>query len=222
MCIRDSWPLNIDASLALGARLMVERIDLAASAGEPLHSFLDPLFESNRPWSEPGMLVLWIGMASRDGDLRRLACDLLIEGVRDGRAQPVEMADILRHLSAGGWLKINRLTESLAEVARVSPLHQWTVASVIESALDVFVSQAGKASLALGLLHELLVGLQCGPAAETAQRLAGITGGKAGLAARAILALTERPSLRTSSDVLLPVWEARLVRLEGWTLTKRV
>lgn len=216
------WPLNIDASLALGARLMVERIDLAASAGEPLHSFLDPLFESNRPWSEPGMLVLWIGMASRDGDLRRLACDLLIEGVRDGRAHPVELADILRHLSAGGWLKINRLTESLAEVARVSPLHQWTVASVIESALDVFVSQAGKASLALGLLHELLVGLQCGPAAETAQRLAGITGGKAGLAARAILALTERPSLRTSSDVLLPVWEARLVRLEGWTLTKRV
>ncbi|HND81687.1 MAG TPA: DUF6493 family protein, partial [Azospira sp.] len=112
------WPLNVDASLATGARLMVERIDLTASAGEPLHSFLMPLFASNRPWSELGRLALTIALASRDGDLRRLATDLLSEGIADSRADPGELAGMLRRLAAGGWLKANRLSETLREVAR--------------------------------------------------------------------------------------------------------
>ncbi len=74
------WPLKIDAALARGAGLMVERLDLGASASEPLHPFLEPLFEVNRPWSELARLTLWLALASRDGDLRRLATDLLIEG----------------------------------------------------------------------------------------------------------------------------------------------
>ena len=215
------WPLNVDASLALGARLMVERIDLTASAGEPLHAFLTPLFESNRPWSEMGKLALSIALASRDGDLRRLATDLLIEGIADGRADPGELAGVLRRLAAGGWLKANRLSETLGEVARVSPLHQWAVAGIIEGALDVFLAQTGKANVALELLHELLVDLNCGPTAETAQGLSAITSGKAGIAARAIAGLAERPSLRTSPKALCHVWEARLARLDAWALAER-
>jgi hypothetical protein len=214
------WPLNVDASLALGARLMVERIDLTASTGEPLHAFLTPLFESNRPWSEMGKLALSIALASRDGDLRRLAMDLLIEGIADGRADPGELAGVLRRLAAGGWLKTNRLSETLGEVGRVSPLHQWAVAGIIEGALEVFLAQTGKANVALELLHELLVALNCGPSAATAQRLSAITSGKAGIAAKAIAGLAERPSLRTSPEALRHVWEARLARLDGWALSE--
>jgi hypothetical protein len=138
---RILWPLNSEAFLAQGAQRMVERLDLAATAGEPLHAYLEPLFESERPWSELGMLVLWLGMASRDGDLRGLATDLLIAGIEDGRAHPGELASVLSKLAAGGWLKGNRLVQTLAEVARVSPLHAWAVASVIEAALEVFLGR---------------------------------------------------------------------------------
>ena len=215
------WPLNVDASLATGARLMVERIDLTASAGEPLHSFLMPLFASNRPWSELGRLALTIALASRDGDLRRLATDLLSEGIADSRADPGELADVLRRLAAGGWLKANRLSETLREVARLSPLHQWVVAAIVEGALDIFLAQTGKASVALELLHELLVELRCGPSPATLQQLAAISGGKAGNVARAITALAEQPPLHASPEALSPVWEARLARLAAWAPAAR-
>jgi hypothetical protein len=210
------WPLNVDASLALGARLMVERIDLTASTGEPLHPFLTPLFASNRPWSELGMLALLIALASRDGDLRRLATDLLIEGIADGRAHSGELAGVLRRLAAGGWLKANRLSETLGEVARVSRLHQWAVAGIIEGALDVFLAQTAKANVALELLHELLVDMNGGPSAETAQRLSAITSGKAGIAAGAIRARADRPALQCSAEALRAAWQVRLSRVEAW------
>ncbi|MEF8700634.1 MAG: DUF6493 family protein [Candidatus Accumulibacter sp. UW20] len=212
------WPLKIDAALARGAGLMVERLDLGASASEPLHPFLEPLFEVNRPWSELARLTLWLALASRDGDLRRLAIDLLIEGIEDGRAHPHELADVLRRLASGGWLKSSRLNDTLAEVARVSPLHQWTVACVIEAALDVFLVPPGRANVALELLHELLLGIDCGPARATSSRLASIASGKAGLAAKAIRALAHRLPLAESAAALDLVWQARFRRLADWAL----
>jgi hypothetical protein len=72
---------------------------------------------------------------------------LLIAGIEDGRAHPGELAAVLRKLAAGGWLKGHRLVQTLAEVARVSPLHAWAVASVIEAALDVFLGQSSRANV---------------------------------------------------------------------------
>ncbi|MBO3706165.1 MAG: hypothetical protein J5X21_07125 [Candidatus Accumulibacter sp.] len=212
------WPLNVDAALAAAARLMVERIDQGASAAEPLHPFLEPLFEADRPWSEMGRLLLSVALASRDGDLRRLAVDLLIEGVHDGRAQPQELADVWQRLHAGGWLKANRLTSALAEVACVSPLHRWAVASLIESAIEVFLAQGGRAGAALELLHESLITLQCGPLPATADRLAVFGSGKAGSAARAIRSLVEHTPLARSPVALELAWQARYRRLQRWAL----
>jgi len=213
---RILWPLNSEAFLAQGAQRMVERLDLAAAAGEPLHAYLEPLFESERPWSELGMLVLWLGMAGRDGDLRGLATDLLIAGIEDGRAHPGELAAVLRKLAAGGWLKGHRLVQTLAEVARVSPLHAWAVASVIEAALEVFLGQSSRANAALELLLELLLALHCGPAEATAQRLLAVSSGKAGVAAGRIGARLGQPTLACSPVALHPAWEARIGRIERW------
>ncbi len=210
------WPLNGDALLAFGVRLMVERIDLTASAGEPLHPFLTPLFAGNRLWSELGVLALSIALASRDGDLRRLATDLLIEGIADGRAHPDELARVLCRLAAGGWLKASRLSAALGEAARVSPLHQWTVAGIIEGALEVFLAQSGKASVALELLQELLVELDGGPSAVTLQRLSAVTSGKAGIVAGAIRARADRPARQCLAEALRSAWEVRLCRVEAW------
>jgi hypothetical protein len=109
------------------------------------------------------MLMLWTATASRDGDLRRLAADVLIEGIEDGRAHPASLAAVLQNLDSGGWLKSSRVIETLREVARVSALHQWTIAAIIEAALEVFLRQSSKANLGLELLLELMVDLGRGP-----------------------------------------------------------
>lgn len=210
------WPLHDEAWLAQGVGLLVGRIETTASASAPLHPYLLPLFEPDRPWTDIGMLLLWLAAASRDADLRRLAGDLLIEGIEDGRAHPAALASVLLRLNQGGWLKANRLVETLREVARISPLHQWTVASLMEQALAVFIAQPGKANLGLELLLELLADLHCGPAPTTLERLAYVGGGKAGNAAKALTAMVGRTPLVQSAVGLAEAWERRIRRLERW------
>lgn len=212
------WPLNTEAFFAQGARLMVERIDATSSTSEPLHPYLNPLFEANRPWSELAMLMLWTATASRDGDLRRLAADVLIEGIDDGRAHPVSLAGVLQSLDSGGWLKSSRVIETLREVARVSALHQWAIAAIIEAALEVFLRQSSKANLGLELLLELMVDLGRGPTEQTANRLAGITSGKAGVTAKAIRARAFDAPLVRPGEPVRAAWEARIRRVESWSL----
>jgi len=210
------WPLNGEAWLAQAANQMAERIDMAGSTELPLTAYLNPLFEPGRPWSELGVLILWLGLASRQGDLKGLAVDLLIEGIADGRAHPQALADVLTRLNEGGWLKAHRVAEALREVARVSPLHQWTAACIMEAALEVFLGQTGKANVALELLLEWFTETNAAPLPQTIERLSTFNSGKAGAAAKAIRALAGRTPLADSPQRLTEAWEVRRGRLLRW------
>lgn len=212
------WPLNIETQLARGAKLMTERIDMAGNAEYPLTAYVNALFEPGRPWSELSQVVLWLGLASRQGDLRGLSSDLLIEGIADGRAHPQTLAAVLIRLNQGGWLKAHRIAEALREVARVSPLHQWAAAGIVEAALEVFIGQTGKAHIALELLLEWLVESQAGPLPQTAERLTQLKSGKAGVAAKAIVALAGRKSLAQSPQSLAQAWQVRRECLARWQI----
>jgi hypothetical protein len=183
------WPPATHAHGWIAPRLLVGRLAGYGLAGRrPLARDLLQALLCLVPDGRGEALALLIALASRDGGLRRLATDLLIEGIAGGCAHPGELAGVLRRLAASGWLKANRLSETLGEVARVSPLHQWAVAGIIEGALDVSLAQTGKSNVALELLHEWLADMNCGPSAETAQRPSAITSGKAGIAPGAIRA----------------------------------
>lgn len=126
------WPLKPEPVYLQGVDQMVRRIDMDSSNWEPCHGFFHGLFERRRPWQEPAHLLLCTGLAGKNADTRGLAIDALIEGIEYGHADVKLLADILTRLSDGGWLKLNRLSENLLQVAQVSGVHAWAMSELIQ------------------------------------------------------------------------------------------
>jgi hypothetical protein len=70
------------------------------------------------------------------------------------------------------------------------------------------------------LLLELMVDLGRGPTEQTANRLAGITSGKAGVTAKAIRARAQEAPLVRPGALLRAAWEARIRRVESWSFAQ--
>ena len=58
--------------------------------------------------------------------------DLLIEGIQDSRIHPEFLGEALSKLTQPGWVKLNRLGDSLANLSRLSPLHSVFIALTID------------------------------------------------------------------------------------------
>ena len=114
------WPVNLTHHWMQAINCIQFRIDDGASRSYPNHSFLEPLFESDRPWTEYSTLALGLALASKDEDLKGMAVDALIEGIEDGRAHPRHLARVWKPLYERRSLKLNRLAGSLLEASRSS------------------------------------------------------------------------------------------------------
>ena len=218
--IGSIWPLNGDPCFARGLHCLMDRCEMPASSFEPNHAYLEPLFEPDRPWTEMARLAAWIGLLSTDADSRGTAVDALVEAVGDGRAHPAPMADVLVGIAAGDWLKLNRVADMLRETARLSPLHCWFAADVLQPLVASYQKLPRDAHHVLALLLELLtdLGLRLSRAAK--DRLASIKGSsKTAKLARSLVALpsgAHSPKLQLAQLQLL---EARLTRAERWSAT---
>ena len=68
--LRFVWPLNADPLLASGIYPLSARLDSQSSTYEPNYAILEPLLESDRPWTELAHVALWLALVSRDADTR--------------------------------------------------------------------------------------------------------------------------------------------------------
>ena len=210
--IHYTWPLNTDSSMAAGVPAIMSRIDENTAAFAPNFAFLEPAFESYRPWKEITRLVLWLGMVSKDNDLSGYAIDAMIEGVEDGRGHPDELAAVLVKVAEGGWIKLNRLAGSLRQVASVSDVHRYVVARILDRFIADVETLPGRPHPVLALMVELFATLSLAPSAEAIVRLKTITGASKS----AKLAKKLRSMQRDShiSEILAQVAESRLDRAE--------
>jgi hypothetical protein len=126
------WPLNPNAAYIVGVKVLVRRIDEEGSSWEPSFGYLNALFQKNRPWQEPGHLLLCLGLIGRDADAKGLAIDGIVEGIESGQFDPKLFAAILVKLSEGEWIKLNRLGDNLMQVVQTSPLHAWVISESIQ------------------------------------------------------------------------------------------
>jgi len=125
------WPQNPSGAYIKSAVKLTERMDEDASSWEPRHGHFHALFQKNRPWLEPGHLLLGIGLCAKDADVRGLAVDALIEGIGERRFDPARFASVMARLVEGEWVKLGRLGDALMQAVPVSNLH----ATVIGDAL---------------------------------------------------------------------------------------
>ncbi len=216
--LAQTWPLCLDPFLALAACECARRMDEPAITLEPNYAYLTPLLESDRPWSEMAALTVWTGLAGKDADARTTALDVLIEAISDGRADARQMSGVLSKLLPGGWLKLNRVTDSLAEVARLSALHAWFVAEVLQGFVAEWNTLPRDAHFVLCFMHELLadMGLDLAPAAR--RRLDPIKGtSKTAKAAGALQRLERQFQSAKLRQAGLQLLESRIARARRWS-----
>ena len=170
------WPQYPESAYATGARQLASRIDDNSSAWEPNYGFLSGLFVKNRPWHEPGHLLLCIGLAGKDADSRGLAIDAFIEGV-DNRCLDVQtISQVLIKLSERGWLKLNRLGDNLMQISQVSEVHRWAVKEIIANWLIQASPKQNNFFKMLEVFQEVLIATETKLAPEVREVLADIKG----------------------------------------------
>jgi hypothetical protein len=194
------WPQNPAGAYMQGVAKLIHRIDENSSGWEPGHGLLQPLFQRNRPWAEPGHLILAIGLVGKDADVRALAIDALIEGITGRLFDPQLFAQVVRGLCDGGWVKLNRLSSALAQAGAASPLHADLIGQALQGLGEGFdFTQLNAASLL-----EVLVEVQAQsarplspPLQATLKALSG--GGKAAKLAKQLLAMAPAGQTATIS-----------------------
>jgi hypothetical protein len=216
--IAQVWPLCLDPFLVGGIHALGARLDMPASTLSPNYCFLRPWLEPDRPWTELAALAVWLGMISKDPGSKTMALDLLIQAIADGRARPQQMSCVLLKMMPGGWVKLNRVADALAEVARLSCLHSWFVAEALQGFLAGMEVVPRDAHLILTLLHELLVDLGMVLAPATLHRLETLPEtGKAAKVATASRKLEPNSHAVKLRQAGLQVLEARIARAKRWS-----
>ncbi|REJ86942.1 MAG: hypothetical protein DWQ35_22545 [Planctomycetota bacterium] len=211
------WPAKLDGVFANAIRAMMKRIDDTSSTLDPNHEFLNPLFDADRPLSKIARLMAVIGIAGRDQDVRGLAIDAVVETIADGRLHPDQLGETLTTLTTRYWLKLNRLSETLAEVARVSPLHAWTTMIALDRLLASYDELPRDAHYLLALLQQLHAQFGLPLVPEAANILEGVKGAsKTAKLAKALNGFAPAEPTAACDEARLAKLESRLTRAERW------
>ncbi len=148
------WPQNSGPAHIKGAARLALRMDENSSSWGPHFGHFQALFQRNRPWLEPGHLLLGLGLVAKDADSKGLAVDALVEGIDGGLFDPEVFADVMTRLAQGEWMKLNRLADGLKLVMQVSPLHAFVVSEFLQKWLPTLDLQHNNAFRLLEVLVE--------------------------------------------------------------------
>lgn len=206
-----TWPANIDGSMARAARHFVTRLDEKASSYEPNYAFLEPAFFKYVNWTEMVRLAIWTAIISSDADAKGIAIDLFIQGIDDARAHPEPMSETLLLLSEGGWIKPNRLSSTLEQVAQVSDLHRFVCLKILEPYLYKQNENIKNLHLIMELMLALYIELGLQPENYLLEKLKLIKGAsKKAKAARALLSIKRNDQNNRWKQTILEVIEGRI------------
>jgi hypothetical protein len=209
------WPANTDACLAVACSKLRGRLDDAGLVFEAVPGWMATLQAVDQGWSEMGRTALWLGLLSRNDQSRGTAIDALIEGIADGRADTGTLADSLLHIASGGWMKLNRLAESLHEVTRTSILAERVVAEILDRLIASWDALPRDGHHVLVLQLELLNNLQQGLSPAAREPLSTVKGtGKAAKLAKQLSALEPHPQSPALREAAVQAAEGRLARAE--------
>ncbi len=207
----SQWPMKLDWFWCLATKALSRRVESNSSVEDPFDQFLVPLLEQDRPLTVMSARALWIATVSKDSHARSMAIECWIALVESDRIDFEVLVKTLGEVSAEGWVKVNRVGEVLAEVASVSALHAWVVASVIDSYLAVTDPFPRAVATLLESLDECCELLGRAVTPELANRLKGIKSGKAKTLAKSLL---------DRSDTLTPARETAITDALNARLTR--
>ncbi|MCH9699012.1 MAG: hypothetical protein K0U68_12995 [Gammaproteobacteria bacterium] len=152
--LAGQWPLCPDGAYITSIKQLHRRIDDNGSNWEPGYGYFYGLFQSQRPWRETGHLLLSMGLIGKDADCKGLAIDAMIAGIENGCLDIETLSTILVRLTEGGSVKLNRLADTLTQVAQAGLLHAWTVNQLLQLWLPQADLKLHNIAKMLELMHE--------------------------------------------------------------------
>ncbi len=212
-----AWPLGREAWAALGAVALAHNLDWGGAEWEN-RVYLEHLVAPDADLGPMAALLLALGLAAKEPGESGLATDIAIAAIEDGRADGETLGAAMAFLVPTGIVLFARWAKTLAEVARVSPLHAWVIQDAIERALpdDAKESPRDRAAL-VELLRELAIDAERAITRPGARAfLESLRGSsKAARAARATLA-AEGDGAERGRAAMLAALQGRVERAERW------
>jgi hypothetical protein len=184
------WPANLEALFARAATRLEISVDYADVLDREFYPYLEPIAEPFTDLRPMACLALGLGLAAQDNTLRGHAQDALIAAISHDRLKAGPLGATMSRLLDTGSNKFARWSKSLAQAARVSPIHAAAVCELLQKTLQGDPAKAPRdVSALLELLVELLNEAGAVPIhPQTRSYVAGLSaGGKTARLARQIL-----------------------------------
>jgi hypothetical protein len=132
------WALTVLPSLPEVGFAGAATAAVEAREGSAYHhpeAVLDHALDPQVPLRFEAWLAVAACLVAKSPDLPRVAVDLLIASIEDGRFDAEALGEEIAWLIDNDFAKVNRLEAPLRDVARVSPLHAVQVVRTIEGVL---------------------------------------------------------------------------------------
>jgi hypothetical protein len=173
------WPANLEALFARGATRLEISVDYSDVLDREFYPYLEPIAEPFTGLRPMACLALGLGLAAQDNTLRGHAQDALIAAISHDRLKAGPLGATMSRLLDTGTNKFARWSKSLAQAARVSPIHAAAVCELLQQTLQ---GDPAKAPRDVSALLELLVELLSEPGRapihpQTRDYLAGLSAG---------------------------------------------
>ncbi|MCE9555742.1 MAG: DUF6493 family protein [Planctomycetes bacterium] len=211
------WPQSRESYFAWGALQIGNNLDWWEARWHN-RCFLELLLDPDVPLGDMAVLMLVVALAAKEPGEHGLATDIAIQAINDGRLDGTEIGPVLKGLLRGGLVLVRRLTKTLGDVSKVSPLHALVVRTAIELSLDGDPKDApGDIHALLELLRELVIDAQTSVGhAKALEYLRKIKGtGKAAKAAKDLLNREPQPGY-LSEEAIRIMLAGRVDRARRW------
>ncbi len=150
------WPQARESFFAAALHTVAQNIDWWQAAWQN-KTLLEPLLDPGTPLRTMGLMLLATALAAKGAGEYGLASDIAIRAIEEGRLGSDNLGRVLAQLLPTGLIKPARWQKTLADVARVSPVHGVVVQRALQTSLrdkpEKLPRDFGKL---LELLHELL------------------------------------------------------------------
>ena len=215
-CEDNIWPADPSATFALGTKRILKTIDHGACAWDSKTTYFDRLFDPDQLYGKPARYLILSSLMAKDGDVRGLAIDALIDAISDGRVTGQQMGKDLRDFFKHKVVKANRFAEGLVAVSRQSVLHIYVCSEILQAALAEQRLPQGVHHL-LQCLLEWLIELKAPISVGVRETLSEVEGNsKTAKLAKKLLARKDEWSDEIRSAVLDEALVGRCERIRRW------
>lgn len=216
--LASAWPMRREPYCALAASELGSNLDWIERYWEN-RAWYEPLLDPDCEMGEMAQLLLAVGLASKQQTECGLATDILIAAIADGRIEGDALGACMGRLLFTGLIKPPRWARTLAEAARVSPLHGREVHGALARALaDGMGSPLRGLHTLLELLYQLSV--EAGTPVTNERALAYLEGlkgsSKLAKAAKALLAFRPDSASGAAAEAEAAALLGRVERAERW------